>query len=81
MERFDPESIDLAALTKYLRDKLGAAVAGSVVGRTRIRDEVVAHLGCSQLEGEQLVDTMIGRGFLVTSHSSNRLDGWAFRVP
>jgi hypothetical protein len=64
MERFDPDAVDLAALARTLMDGCGPSVAGSVVGRTRLRDEVVRSLGCSLLEAEQLVDTMIGRGFL-----------------
>lgn len=60
----DPETLDLACLADVLREACGATVMGAVVGRTRLRDEVVRHLGCSQLEGETLVDTMIGRGFI-----------------
>ena len=62
---FDPESIDLAELTRMLRERCGSSVEGSLVGRTRLRDEVVRELGCSELEGEELVDTMIGRRFIV----------------
>lgn len=60
----DPETIDLARLAAVLRGASGETVIGAVVGRTRLRDEVVRHLRCSQLEGETLVDTMIGRGFI-----------------
>jgi predicted DNA-binding transcriptional regulator len=59
-----PEVLDLACLADMLRETCGPTVIGAVVGRTRLRDEVVRHLGCSQLEGETLVDTMIGRGFV-----------------
>ena len=65
MERFDPESTDLAALAAHLREVVGPSVEGSVVGRTQLRDAVVRHLACSQLEGERLVDTMIGRGYII----------------
>ena len=54
MDSFDPESTDLAALAARLNQAVGAGTAGSVVGRTRLRDEVVRHLGCSQLEGERM---------------------------
>jgi predicted DNA-binding transcriptional regulator len=60
----DPETIDLSQLAEALREASGATLIGAVVGRTRLRDEVVRHLGCSQLEGETLVDTMISRGFI-----------------
>jgi hypothetical protein len=62
---FDPESVDLAVLARWLREAYGSSVEGAVVGRTILRDEVVRRLGCSQLEGEQLVDTMIARGIVV----------------
>jgi hypothetical protein len=62
---FDPESVDLAVVARWLRDVYGSSVEGSVVGRTMLRDEVVRRLGCSQLEGEQLVDTMIARAIVV----------------
>lgn len=60
----NPETLDLARLADKLRKTCGPSSMGAVVGRTRFRDEVVRHLGCSQLEGETLVDTMIGRGFI-----------------
>jgi hypothetical protein len=63
-QSLDPEQIDLADLAALLRRTCGGSVLGAVVGRTRLRDEIVHHLGCSQLEGEMLVDTMIGRGFI-----------------
>lgn len=65
MKRHDPESIDLAVLARHLRTALGSSVPGAVVGRTALRDEVVRRLDCSQLEAELLIDTMVGRAFLV----------------
>ena len=59
-----PESLDLARLAELLREGCGPTLMGEVVGRTRLRDELVRHLDCSQLEAETLVDTMIGRGFI-----------------
>lgn len=52
----DPEGIDLAVLTSILRRICGESVAGAVVGRTRLYDEVARHLGCSLLMGETVVD-------------------------
>jgi myo-inositol catabolism protein IolC len=65
MSSIDLENIDLAEVSAHLRAACGPVVEGAVVGRTVLRDAVVAHLGCSELEGEEMVDTMIGRGFLV----------------
>jgi hypothetical protein len=65
MHDFNPESVDLAELARVIRSTCGGAVEGEVVGRSLLRDEVVRHLGCSQLEGENLVDTLIARGFVV----------------
>lgn len=64
MEHFDPESIDLAELTSQLRERCGHCIEDVVVGRTLLRDEVVRSLDCSMLEAEQLVDTLIARGFV-----------------
>lgn len=60
----DPENIDLAELAAVLSAACGATISGEVIGRTRLRDVVVQHLDCSQLEAELIVDTMIGRGFV-----------------
>jgi hypothetical protein len=70
----DPEAVDLAELTAAVRDRCGPRLAGAVVGRTRIRDEVVEQLACSQLEAENLVDTMIGRGFVVRDESGGSVE-------
>jgi hypothetical protein len=61
----DPESVDLAHVARGLRAAFGPFVEGAVVARTLLRDEVVRLLACSQLEGENVVDTMVARGFLV----------------
>lgn len=57
--------VDLRALARTL----GAVVhpahrVGRVVGKTALRDAAAAHLGCSLLEAEQLVDTLIANGLL-----------------
>jgi hypothetical protein len=70
MKRHDPESIDLAVLARHLRTVLGSSVPGAVVGRTVLRDEVLRRLDCSQLEAELLIDTMVGRAFLVLEHDA-----------
>jgi hypothetical protein len=59
------EDIDLAALAEALQRTFeGHVPTGYLPGRTVFRDAVVEELECSQLEAEQLIDTMIGRGFL-----------------
>jgi hypothetical protein len=61
----DVESIDLAALAAKLAATFGgSAPEGYVRGRTTLRDAVAAHLGCSALMAENLVETMISRGWL-----------------
>jgi hypothetical protein len=80
MGRFDPEAVDLASTANALKETLGPSVAGSVVGRTRVRDEVVRRLGCSELEAEQVVDTMVARGFLIQSRTPDGQAYWTFKV-
>lgn len=61
---FDPDAVDLAQVAAHLASTVGQAVAGAVVGRTILRDAVVARLDCSELEAENLVETLITRGFV-----------------
>lgn len=59
------EHVDLAAVAAMLDGQLGGRGSeGFVRGRTVLRDAVMRHLACSALEAEELVDTMVGRGFL-----------------
>jgi hypothetical protein len=63
--RLHVEEVDLDALTAALLERFAvAAPAGYLVGRTAIRDSVSGTLGCSDLEAEEIVDTMISRGFV-----------------
>jgi hypothetical protein len=78
---FDPEVVDLARLASILRARCGGRVEGSVVGRTVLRDAVSEHLQCSQLDAENIVDTMIGRGFIVRSHVPDGPEAWLIEVP
>jgi hypothetical protein len=62
----DIDSLDLRAIAEFLaRATGGVAVAGAVVGLTRLRDLLVDHLSCSMLEAERVLDTMIGLSLLV----------------
>lgn len=63
---FRPEAIDLARVAGELeRVFLGAPPTGYVLGRTAMRDAVVRFLDCSQLQAEEIIDTMIARGLLM----------------
>lgn len=74
--RLEPEQVDLAELVVALSCALGATVLGAVIGRTRLRDEVVRQLGCSQVEGEDLVDTMIERGLIARREHTGGVVEW-----
>ena len=75
MEHFDPESIDLAELVSELRQRCGHCIEDVVVGRTFLRDEVARRHNCSMLEAEQLVDTLIARGFVRQGSLSDGREG------
>lgn len=54
-----PEEIDLDELRQRLAEWFGAAPPGGYVeGKGALRAGVVAILDCSELEAEQLVDTL-----------------------
>jgi hypothetical protein len=75
----DVDRLDPGELTRQLRARLGPFVEGAVVGRTDMRDELVRQLDCSQLMAEQLVDTIILRGFVVQERTSDGRIGWFLR--
>ena len=59
------EEFDLAEVAAMLQRELGGrGPDGFVRGRTVLRDLVMRAHACSALEAEELVDTMVGRGFL-----------------
>lgn len=63
--RYRPEETDLAQLAAELMRVFAAnPPKGYLPGRTLLRDAIASRLNCSQLEAEQLVDTMKSRGFL-----------------
>lgn len=59
------EDVDLETLAGSLRDRtpLGEP-RGYLRGKSALRDLVVSILGCSELEAEDLVETMESRGYL-----------------
>lgn len=58
------EQIDLAALAAALERRPRLSLSGFVRGRTEVRDAVIDQLACSASVAEELVDTLVGRGFL-----------------
>lgn len=58
------EDVDLAQVLDKLRPELGAGVVGYLRGKSRMRDLLVKQWGFSNLEAEQLIDTMESQGFL-----------------
>jgi hypothetical protein len=68
-----PEDLDLNALLRQLATHFrGAAPVGYVRGKGALRAAVVHKLGCSELEAEQLVDTLEGLGLI--SYEGDRAD-------
>jgi hypothetical protein len=73
----DAEDLDLSELAGVLRQSLDAGVAiGLVVGLTLLRDLLADHLGCSLLQAERIVETMVDHGFIVLKESPGRPAVW-----
>lgn len=75
-QALDVEQVDLAELSRQLRETCGARVEGDFAGPTLLRDQVVLRLGCSELEAENLVDTLIAGGFIVRVAAPDGLVEW-----
>ncbi|ABC81043.1 hypothetical protein [Anaeromyxobacter dehalogenans] len=60
------EDIDLAALAERIQRHIPSTEppVGYLRGRSYFRDVVASELGCSDLEAEELVDTLEMNGFL-----------------
>jgi len=71
-----PEDIDLDALRRELAERLrGAEPAGYVHGKGTLRAAVVSILRCSEMEAEQLVDTLETRNLIrYRGHSKDGVD-------
>ncbi len=60
-----PEDLDLKALTEELKRRLGPAEpVGYLRGKSMMRDALVKEEGFSELEAEELIDTLEMNGFL-----------------
>lgn len=76
-QRMNPEDVELAALAASLRRAPSASVVGAVMGRARLQDELMRHLGCSAPVAKRLIDTMIRRGLI---RQEVHRDGWVHWV-
>lgn len=60
-----PEELDLQDIVESLRRNLGPSeVVGYLRGKSVMRDILVQEKRCSELEAEELIDTLEVRGFL-----------------
>lgn len=77
------QEIDLASLAISIRAELSLPAIGYLYGKTELRDATVRLLGCSLLEAEQLVDTMVARGFVSYDAEGETAEDpgvWRFRL-
>ncbi len=60
-----PDDLDLQALTEELKKRLGhSEPVGYLRGKSLMRDVLVQQEGFSQLEAEELIDTLEMNGYL-----------------
>jgi hypothetical protein len=80
--KLHPEAVDLAELAYALRGAfLSEPPEGFLEGRTALRDAVRDRLDCSELEAEEVVDTMVSQGFLrFTGNSRGAFEGGVWRI-
>jgi hypothetical protein len=63
--RMNPDELDLKALAEELRVSLGDAhPVGYLRGKALMRDALVSDRGFSELEAEELIDTLEMQGYL-----------------
>jgi len=76
----DVEQIDLRELSVALqREFRGSPPLGAMMGRTQLRDAAAACLGCSLIEAECLIDTLVMRGYLRLDDTSEIPATWRIR--
>lgn len=82
MTTLAPEEIDLLALTRRLAADLGseAVPGGYLEGKTGVRSLLVKYFDCSELEAEQVVDTLVARGFMRFRTAAESEGGWQLQV-
>jgi hypothetical protein len=75
------QPVDLDLLARRLADAFaGKPPTGRVVGRTAIKNAVAESLDCSELEAEQLVDSLVLRGKLAFVEVPETPGVWDFRI-
>ncbi len=81
----DVTSVDLLQLTQSLARVLESPIVpGSFLeGKTVLKDATMSVLHCSELEAENVVDTLVARGFVQFSEHPDLPDGagWLLRGP
>lgn len=78
----DIADVDYRAVQKHLRSQFrDAPPEGAIMGRTALRDAVAAFVGCSLLQAEQIVDTLVVRNSVVLVRSPDSPDFWQVRDP
>jgi competence protein ComEC len=82
----NPEELDLAKLSEELHQRLGPGEpVGYLRGKAAMRDALVDARGFSQLEAEEVVDTLESQGYLHflgdPSRPSEAESRWEFRQP
>lgn len=69
MMQITVEDIDLAQLADAVRRSYGRHLVASYLrGKTLIRDAIAEHLGCSEFESEELVETLELQGYIRFPH-------------
>jgi hypothetical protein len=77
MAKLDVEAVDLGKLVDVVRGTTEEApLVGAIVGRSLLRDIVAEYLECSMLEAEELVDTMVARGFARLERDDEGREVW-----
>jgi hypothetical protein len=74
---YDPDEVTRALARTFAKEP----PTGFIVGRSAVRNAVMHLLGCSQLEGEEIVDTLILRGRLMFVRRPDDIGAWTFRIP
>jgi len=77
---FDPTSVDLQRLSESLQRllKSPAVPGGMLEGKTVLREATMSLLSCSELEAENVVDTLVARGFAQFREHPDLPDGAAW---
>ncbi|MEO8801712.1 MAG: hypothetical protein ABI551_27735 [Polyangiaceae bacterium] len=76
------EPVDLATVAAELVRRFGARIeAAYVPGKTMFRDVVCETQDVSQLEAEEICDSMERRGLLKFSHSAEAGNVWIVEPP